>query len=87
MFIYLGYVHIPYMNSALYVCVVIFPHRSLVHVASHSCSRDETRKTEWLNNQGNQRNRNLKNGEEKGGTINKTVTVYLLRQDKDWDQS
>ena len=40
-----------------------------IHVASRSCSRDETRKTEWLNSQGNQREKDLKNGEEKGGTI------------------
>ena len=56
---------------------VIFPHCTLDHVASHSCSRDETRKTELLNSQGNQRNRDLKNSEEKGGTISKTVTDYL----------
>ena len=48
-----------------------------IHVASRSCSKDETRKTERLNSQGNQRNTDLKNGEEKGGTISKTVTEYL----------
>ena len=42
---------------------------------SHSYSRDETRKTEQLNSQGNQHNRDLKNGEEKGGTISKKVTA------------
>ena len=46
------YVHISYMNFALFVCDAIFPHWTLVHVASHSCSRDETRKTERLNSQG-----------------------------------
>ena len=68
---------IPYIHSALFVHGAIFPHCTLVHVTSHSCSRDETRKTEWLNSQGNQRNRDLKNGEEKGGTISKTMTDYL----------
>ena len=48
-----------------------------IHVASRYCSRDETRKAEWLNSQGNQCNKDLKNGEEKGGTIGKTVTDYL----------
>ena len=56
---------------ALFVRDAIFPQCTLVHVASHSCSRDKTRKTEWLNSQGNQRNRDLKNGEEKGGTISR----------------
>ena len=48
-----------------------------IHAASRSCSRDETRKIKWLNSQGNQRNKDMKNGEEKGGTISKTVTDYL----------
>ena len=74
---YIWYVHIPYIHSALFVCDAIFPHCTLVHLASHSCSRDNTRKTEWLNSQGNQCNRDLKNGEEKEGTISKTVTDYL----------
>ena len=65
------------MNFALFVCDAIFPHWTLVHVASHSCSRDKTRKTERLNSQGNQHNRDLKNGGERGGTISKTVTDYL----------
>ena len=69
--------YIPYMHSALFVRDAIFPHCTLVQVATHSCSRDETRKTESLNSQGNQRNRDLKNGEEKGGTISKMVTDYL----------
>ena len=72
---------IPYIHSALFVRDAIFPHCTLVHVASHSCSRDETRKTEWLNSQGNQRNRDLKNSEEKGGTISKTVTDYCMLRD------
>ena len=74
---FIWYVRIPYMNSALFVHDAIFPHCSLVHVASHSCSRDETRKTEGVNSQGNQHNRDLQNSEEKGGTISKTVTYYL----------
>ena len=49
-----------YIRSALFVRDAIFPHWTLVHVASRSCSRDETRKTEWLDSQGNQRNRDLK---------------------------
>ena len=67
--------HSPSIDSALFVRDAIFPHCTSVHV--HSCSRDETRKTEWLNSQGNQRNRDLKNGEEKGGTISKAVTDHL----------
>ena len=39
---------IPYIRSALFVRGAIFPHCTLVHAASHSCSRDETRKTERL---------------------------------------
>ena len=72
---YIWYVRIPYIRSALFVRDAIFPHCTLVYVASHSCSRDETRKTEWLNSQGTQRNRDLKNSEEKGGTISKAVTA------------
>ena len=34
-----------FQNSALFVRDAILPHCLLVHVASHSCSRDETRKT------------------------------------------
>ena len=52
----------------------IFPHCTLVHVASHSRSRYEIRMAEQS---GNQCNRDLKNAEEKGGTISKTVTDYL----------
>ena len=71
LYIYTWYVRIPYIHSALFVRDAIFPQCALVHVASHSYSRDKTRKTEWLNSQGNQRNRDLKNGEEKGGTISR----------------
>ena len=66
--------HIPYIRSALFVHNAIFPHCTLVHAASQSCSRDKTRKTERLDSQGNQRNRDLKNGDEKGGMISKMVT-------------
>ena len=44
--LYIWYVRIPYIRSALFVRDVIFPRCTLDHVASHSCSRDETRKTE-----------------------------------------
>ena len=50
----------PCIHSALFVRDTIFPHCTLVHVASHSCSRDKTSKTERLNSQGNQCNRDLK---------------------------
>ena len=68
---FVWYVRIPYI---LFVRDAIFPHCTLIHVASHSCSRDEIRMAEQS---GNQRNRDLKNGEEKGGRISKTVTDYL----------
>ena len=47
---------------------------TLVHVAGHSRSRYEIRMAEQS---GNQRNRDLKNAEGKGGRISKTVTDYL----------
>ena len=73
-YMFIWYVRILYMNSALFVRRMQYFH---IHVASRSCSRDETRKTERLNSQGNQCNKDLKNGEEKRGTISKTVTDYL----------
>ena len=53
----------PYIHS-VFVRDAIFPHCTLVHiarhVASHPCSSEKTSKTERLNPQGNQRNRDLK---------------------------
>ena len=63
------------MHSALFVRDAIFPHCTLVHVASHSRLRYEIRMAEQS---GNQHNRDLKNAEEKGGRISKTVIDYLM---------
>ena len=48
------------MNSALFVRDAIFPHCTLVHVASHSYSRDKTRKTKWVDSQGTNATRTSK---------------------------
>ena len=52
-----------YIHPASFVRDAIFPYCMLVHV-NHCCSRDKTSRTERLNS-GNQRNRNLKTGEER----------------------
>ena len=70
--LFVWYVCILYMYSALFVRDA---HCTLGHVVPTLAQ--ETRLAEWLNSQGNQHKRDLKNGEEKGGTISKTVTDYL----------
>ena len=75
-YIYIWYVRIPYMHSALFVRDAIFPHCILGSCIT-ACSRDKTRKasrTERLNS-GNQRNRDLKKA-RKGGTTSKTEADY-----------
>ena len=67
---YIWYMRIPYVHSALFVRDAISRHCTLVHVASHSRSRDKTSKTERLNSHaGEPTQLGLENSEEMGGTI------------------
>ena len=67
-----------YIHPAPFVRDAIFPYCMLVHV-SHCCSRDKTSRTERLNS-GNQRNRNLKTGEEREALLPRwRLIIDMLR--------